>query len=71
MIYEKPAIRFQKFHTDPFLDQNVLSSTPTDMGGDIFGGDDDNDDWEFEPTAYGFNGTISLGPDGVGGWFNG
>lgn len=69
MIYEKPAIKFQKFHTDPFLDQNVLSNNNPDFGGDIFGGDDD--DWGFEPTSYGFNGTISLGPDGVGGWFNG
>lgn len=66
MIYEKPTITFQKFHTDAFLDNtNVLSVNDPDIGEDVF-------DEEFEMfTNDVFNGTISINSDGVGGWLNG
>lgn len=66
MIYEKPEISFQKFHTDTFLDdKDVLSANDPDIGGGVWG------DEEFEFNSSGFNGTVSIHSDGVGGWFNG
>lgn len=71
MIYEKPEITFQKFHTDAFLDNtNVLSANDPDSGGSgVDPWDDDWEDWGFE--SAGSNGTLSAGSNGVGGWFNG
>lgn len=74
MIYEKPRITFQKFHTNAFLDNTtVLSQDDPTMGG---GGIDPWGDWDEEGgfefgSADVFNGTITINSDGVGGWFNG
>lgn len=67
MIYEKPEISFQKFHTDAFLDNtDVLSNMPPDK---------ENEEWDpdagFNASASGYNGSITINSDGVGGWFNG
>ena len=72
MIYEKPAIYFQKFHTDAFLDntaEDILSNNDPNHG---------SGEWEWDPNGgfmtingSGFNGTITLNSDGVGGWLNG
>lgn len=65
MIYEKPELSFQKFHTETFLDElDVLSANDPD---------DDFDVWDegFDFNSFGFNGTFSIDPDGVGGWLNG
>ena len=68
MIYEKPKITFQKFHTNAFLDNtDVLSANNPDDDWDPYGG--------FTPGDFStnevFNGTISINSDGVGGWLNG
>lgn len=62
MIYEKPKITFQKFHTNAFLDHDVLSANDPDDDWDPYGG--------FTSDEV-FNGTISINSDGVGGWLNG
>lgn len=70
MVYEKPAIILQKFHTDAFLDLDVLSNNDPENEWEHR----DKDDWGNEGFEFGsneFNGFISLDGDGVGGWFNG
>ena len=75
MIYEKPKITFQKFHTDAFLDDlDPLSANDPGRGWDPFEPFSPwSEDEEFTPfgTNDVFNGTISINSDGVGGWFNG
>ena len=67
MIYEKPEITFQKFHTDAFLDNtNVLSSNDPDEGHEAW-----DPDAGFGFGSSGYNGSITINSDGVGGWFNG
>lgn len=67
MIYEKPEISFQKFHTEAFLDdmEDLSINNPDD---EHFVYDPDEG---FTFDSAGFNGTISIRSDGVGGWFNG
>lgn len=59
MKYEKPEINFQKFYTESFLEDELLSSGGGSIDHEIFGSTD------------GFNGAVTLNSDGVGGWFNG
>jgi len=56
MIYEKPEIKFQKFCTESYLEENI-SANDENPGGDI--------------TKDLFNVDIVLDSTGVGGWFNG
>ena len=58
MKYEKPEIKFQKFHTESFLEEN-MSTNDSDAEHTIYG----------NPNV--FNVDISLESTGVGGWFNG
>ena len=66
MIYEKPKITFQKFHTNAFLNNT-----------DVLSNYDPDQEWEPWDPEGGFisdevfNGTISINSDGVGGWLNG
>ncbi len=60
MNYEKPEIKFQKFHTEAFLEDEPLSSGEGDEGHDIF-----------QDSIISFNGSITTDSSGVGGWFNG
>ncbi len=64
MIYEKPKLSFQKFHTEAFLeDLEPLSANNAAIDDDVW-------DEGFESNSFGFNGTFSIDPDGVGGWLN-
>lgn len=67
MKYEKPMITFQKFHIDSFLDdEEILSANSPIKDNEEF-----DEDGGFTEDAFGFNGTITINSDGVGGWFNG
>lgn len=71
MIYEKPQIKFQKFHAESFLDNtNPLSAYDPTQGWDPFDWDEEGG---FTPNgAQGlFNGTITINSEGPGGWLNG
>ncbi len=59
MNYEKPQIKFQKFYTESFLEENI-SANNEDPGHETPFGNPDT-----------FNVDIVLESTGVGGWFNG